>query len=56
MKILHDLNYGTRDFKMKDHEKVEKILKEAGMCSHAESMYEAGPQTVTQVRRYSNYS
>ena len=56
MKILHDLKYGARDFKMKDHEKVEKILKEAGMCSHAESMYEAGPQTVTQVRRYSNYS
>ena len=41
MKMLHDLNYGTRDFKMKDHKMVE----------WRESMYEAGPQTVTQVRR-----
>ena len=54
MKMLHDLNYGTRDFKMKDHLEVELILAEAGRCSHAESMYEAGPQTVTQVRQYTN--
>ena len=54
MKMLHDLNYGTWDFKMKDHKMVEEILAEAGRCSHAESMYEAGPQTVTQVRQYTN--
>ena len=35
---------------MKDHRRVEKILAEAGRCSHGESMYEAGPQAVTQVR------
>ena len=34
---------------MKDHRRVEKILAEAGRCSHGESMYEAGPQAVTQV-------
>ena len=50
MKILHGLNYGTKKFNMKDHRRVEKILAEAGKCSHAESMYEAGPQAVTQVR------
>ena len=50
MKILHKLKYGTREFKMRDHKEVEKILAEAGRCSHAESMYEAGPQAVTQVR------
>ena len=50
MKILHELKYGTREFKMRDHKEVEKILAEAGRCSHAESMYEAGPQAVTQVR------
>ena len=49
MKILHKLKYGTREFKMRDHKEVEKILAEAGRCSHAESMYEAGPQAVTQV-------
>ena len=31
MKMLHDLNYGTRDFKMKDHKMVEEILAEAGI-------------------------
>ena len=51
MKMLPDLNYGTRDFKMKDHKMVEEILAEAGRCSNTEFMYEAGPQTVTQVRR-----
>ena len=50
MKILHGLKYGTKEFSMKDHRRVEKILAEAGRCSHAESMYEAGPQAVTQVR------
>ena len=50
MKILHGLKYGTREFKMRDHRKVEKILAEAGRYSHAESIYEAGPQAVTQVR------
>ena len=50
MKILHGLNYGTKKFNMKDHRRIEKILAEASECSHAESIYEAGPQTVTQVR------
>ena len=50
MKILHELKYGTREFNMRDHQRVEKILAEAGRCSHAESMYEAGPQAVTQVK------
>ena len=54
MKILHELKYGTREFKMRDHKEVEKILAEAGRCSHAESMYEAGPQAVTQVKTPSN--
>ena len=38
MKILHKLKYGTREFKMRDHKEVEKILADAGKCSHAESM------------------
>ena len=50
MKILKELNYGTKDFKMRDHKRVEKILSEAAKLSHAESTYEAGPQAVTQVR------
>ena len=50
MKILHKLKYGTREFKMRDHKEVEKILAEAARFSHAESMYEAGPQAVTQVK------
>ena len=49
-KKLHKLKWGTSDFKTGDHEKVEKILAEAGRCSHGESMYEAGPQCVTQVK------
>ena len=47
---LHKLNYGTKDFKMKDHKEVEEILDEAGRCSQGESNYEAGPQSVTQVK------
>ena len=50
-KRLHDLNYGTKKFQMKDHKEVEKLLDEAGRCSQAESNYEAGPQSVTQVVR-----
>ena len=50
MKKLKELNYGTNDFKMRDHRRVEKILAEAAKFSHAESTYEAGPQAVTQVR------
>ena len=52
MKILHGLKYGTKEFKMRDHRRVEKILAEAGRCSHAESIYEAGPQAVTQVSTF----
>ena len=48
-KRLHELKYGMKDFKMRNHKEVEEILAEAGRCSHGESMYEAGPQSVTQV-------
>ena len=51
---LHKLNYGTKDFKMKDHKEVEEILDEAGRCSQGESNYEAGPQSVTQVKHFSH--
>ena len=46
---LHKLKYGTTDFKMSDHKKVEKILDAAGRVSEAESNYESGPQAVSQV-------
>ena len=48
-KLLFDLNYGFSDFRMRDSAKVEKILVAAGKSSYSESMYEAGPQSVTQV-------
>ena len=48
-KRLHELKFGTIDFKMKDHKEVEGLLDEAGRCSQGESNYEAGPQSVTQV-------
>ena len=51
---LHQLNYGTKDFQMKDHKEVEKLLDEAGRCSQGESNYEAGPQSVTQVKHFSH--
>ena len=44
MKMLHDLNYGTIS-----RWKITKWLKRFWL--RRESMYEAGPQTVTQVRR-----
>ena len=47
---LHQLNWGTKYFKMEDRKEVEAILAEAGRFSHGESMYEAGPQSVTQVK------
>ena len=53
-KRLHQLNYGTKDFKMRDHREVEKLLAEAGRCSQGESNYEAGPQSVTQVKHFSH--
>ena len=34
---------------MRDSKKVEKIFSDAGKGSAAESTYEAGPQSVTQV-------
>ena len=43
----------TTDFRMRDSAKVEKILVAAGKGSYSESMYEAGPQSVTQVPRSS---
>ena len=48
-KLLYDLNYGQPNFRSRDHKKVQEILSEAGKGSFAESMYEAGPQSVTQV-------
>ena len=51
---LHQLNYGTKDFKMRDHKEVEKLLDEAGRCSQGESNYEAGPQSVTQAKHFSH--
>jgi len=48
-KLLYDLNYGQPNFRSRDHKKVRDILDEAGKGSFAESMYEAGPQSVTQV-------
>ena len=48
-KLLYSLNYGHPSFRSRDSKKVQKILFEAGKGSHAESMYEAGPQSVTQV-------
>ena len=48
-KLLVDLNYGTPSFRMRDSAKVQEILVAAGKGSYAESMYEAGPQSVTQV-------
>ena len=48
-KRLYDLKFGTEKFNFKDHKEAEKILDEAGRCSQAESNFEAGPQSVTQV-------
>ena len=48
-KLLYSLNYGQPSFRSRDSKKVQKILYEAGKGSYAESMYEAGPQSVTQV-------
>ena len=52
-KLLYDLNYGQPNFRSRDHKKVRDILDEAGKGSFAESMYEAGPQSVTQVPQMS---
>ena len=48
-----DLNYGMANFRMRDSKEVQEILVAAGKGSYSESMYEAGPQSVTQVRHYS---
>ena len=48
-KLLMDLNYGKNNFRMRDSAKVQEILIAAGKGSYSESMYEAGPQSVTQV-------
>ena len=53
-KMLNDLNYGKQSFRMRDSAKVEKILSDAGKGSAAESTYEAGPQSVTQVAKKFN--
>ena len=47
---LYQLKWGTNKLKTEDHKEVEEILAQAGRTSHGESMYEAGPQSVTQVR------
>ena len=52
-KLLYDLNYGQPNFRSRDSKKVQEILYEAGRGSYAESMYEAGPQSVTQVTQIS---
>ena len=44
-----DLNFGNQNFRMRDSAKVQEILIAAGKGSYSESMYEAGPQSVTQV-------
>jgi len=48
-KLLYNLNYGRPNYRMRDSAKVEQILVAAGKGSYSESMYEAGPQSVTQV-------
>ena len=48
-KLLYSLNYGHPSFRSRDSKKVQEILYDAGKGSYAESMYEAGPQSVTQV-------
>ena len=48
-KLLMDLNYGMANFRMRDSKEVQEILVAAGKGSYSESMYEAGPQSVTQV-------
>ena len=52
-KLLYDLNYGKPNFRSHDSKRVQEILSEAGKGSYAESMYEAGPQSVTQVPQIS---
>ena len=52
---LFQLKWGTNDLKMEDRKEVEEILAEAGRTSHGESMYEAGPQSVTQVKLHNTY-
>ena len=47
---LYQLKWGTNNLKTKDRKEVKEILAEAGRTSHGESMYEAGPQSVTQVK------
>jgi len=48
-KLLYNLNYGHPSFRSRDSKKVQEILYKAGKGSFVESMYEAGPQSVTQV-------
>ena len=48
-KCLYNLNYGKPNFRSRDSKKVQEIMSAAGKGSYAESMYEAGPQSVTQV-------
>ena len=48
-KLLYSLNYGYPNFQSRDSKKLQEILYAAGKGSYAESIYEAGPQSVTQV-------
>ena len=48
-KQLNGLRFGQTSFRSRDSAEVEQILFEAGKGSYAETMYEAGPQSVTQV-------
>ena len=52
-KCLYNLNYGKPNFRSRDSKRVQEILYAAGKGSYAESMYEAGPQSVTQVLKNS---
>ena len=49
-KKLFDMNYGTSRFRTRNAAEVEKLLLDAGKGAQAESVFEAGPQSVTQVR------
>ena len=52
-KRLYSLNYGKPNFRSRDSKEVQEILYAAAKGCYAESMYEAGPQSVTQVLRNS---
>ena len=48
-KRLYGLQFGMTSFEDENYAAVEEILNDAAEASFAESFYEAGPQSVTQV-------